>query len=93
MAGSLYNLNESSENQWSVHNVWKYVKFTCVFTKLDERACFNASHDDLSIHDLDPYKSVMVLSSRSSCNRLSIGFLAQPKPDIIAWNALSPLTE
>lgn len=33
----------------------------------------------------------MCLSERSSCIRLSMGFLAHPKPDIIAWNALSPL--
>lgn len=69
----------------------KSVKFTCVFTKLDERACLTRSHDDLSIHDLEPYSNVIVLSSRSSCKRLSIGFLAQPKPDIMAWNALSPV--
>lgn len=65
--------------------------FTCVLTKLVDRACLTRSQDDLSIHDLDPYSSVIVLSSRSSCIRLSMGFLAQPKPDIMAWNALSPL--
>lgn len=66
-------------------------KRTCVFTKLDFRASFTKSHDDLSIHDRDPYNKVIGLSSRNSCIRLSIGFLAHPKPDIMAWNALSPL--
>lgn len=58
---------------------------------LEFRACFTKSHDDLSIQDRDPYNNVMCLSVRNSCNRLSIGFFAHPNPDIIAWNALSPL--
>lgn len=66
-------------------------QLTCVFTKLDWRAAFTRSHDDLSIHDREPYSNVIGLSSRNSWIRLSIGFFAQPKPDIMAWNALSPL--
>lgn len=70
-----------------------FIILTCTLTKLDPRDSFTISHDDLSIHDLEPYNKVIGFSEWISCKRFNIGFFAHPKPDIIAWNALSPLNK
>lgn len=57
----------------------------------DDLACLSVSQEELSTQDRLPYKRVIGISGLNLSILLTIGFLAQPKCCIIAWNALSPL--